>query len=91
MYTIDLSSPIFSIDGSVVASKTLSSVLAELLGMQTEGRSLKLYGWYRQCLAQEPLILDESDMADLKKLIDENKNVFVYIKGQLLEALGNSK
>ena len=69
--------------------QTLSKTLSEFLGRQTKGKSLKLYGWHKDLQVGNDLNLDESDTTDLKKLIEEDENLFVFVKGQLLEVLNN--
>lgn len=91
MNTIDLSKPLTDINGVEIKDKPLSKVLSEVLAQVTEGKTLKLYDWYKTLLAGKPLSLDDSDKKDLEALIENNKTVFLFVKGQLLEAISSTK
>jgi hypothetical protein len=87
MKKLDFKKQLFDVHGKAVAGKTLAQVLSEIIGTETEGKSLKLYGWHRTLMTDESLEMDDSDKADLRNLIDQHKTMFVYIKGQLLEII----
>lgn len=90
MKTINFNIPLVSVDGVEVPGTPLSKTLSELIATETEGKTLKLYGWHKQLQVGEALMLDESDAKDLSKLIEENKRLFIYVKGQLLSVIENS-
>lgn len=87
MHTINLNIPLVITDGSTSQTETLGKILAEILATETEGKTLKLYGWYKELQAGRELILDDVDLADLRNLVDTNKRLYLYVKGQILEAL----
>lgn len=89
MKTIDLNKPILDNKGNEVEGQTLASTLSEIIGTLTEGKTLKLYGWHKTLQRNEPLQLDESDWHDLKELIEQNNNTFIFVKGQLIEAMNS--
>lgn len=91
MTTINLNTPLIGTDGKPVPDQTLAATLSQVLAMQTEGKTLKLYGWHKTLQVGDPLILDDSDKKDLEKLIDEHKTMYVFVKGQLLEAIAEAK
>jgi hypothetical protein len=91
MTTIDLNVPLKGTDGVDVPNQTLGKALSEVIATQTEGKTMKLYGWHKTLQVGDPLMLDDSDKLDLEKLIDEHKTMFIFVKGQLLEAIKNSK
>ena len=87
MHTINFKIPLINIEGKEDQNATLASVLAEMIGTETEGKTLKLYGWYKNLHEDGKLNLDDADKQDLIKLISENKRLFIFVKGQLLEQL----
>lgn len=88
MYKLDFKKPLIEIDGKKPsATQTLASMLAELIGTEVEGRTLKLYGWYRKLIAEGVLELDKSDKTDLYDLIEKTNRIVISVKGQLLEVL----
>lgn len=89
MITLDFNKPILDNKGATVEGQTLASTLSEILGTETEGKTLKLYGWHKTLQQKKPLQLDESDYQDLKDLIEKNKNTFIFVKGQLLDVLNS--
>jgi hypothetical protein len=101
MKKIDLNIPTISLDGlpqMVVdrtntltnQAKTLASNLADILGTETEGRTLKLYGWYKKLQVGDILELDEADAADLESLINKTNRMQIFVKGQILEVIKSS-
>lgn len=87
MHTINLNTPLVNTDGTTNEAMPLCRVLADILGTETEGRTLKLYGWYKALQASQALQLDDADLQELRNIIDTNKRIFLYVKGQLLEAI----
>lgn len=76
-----------NIDGTERPDETLGKILAEFIGTEQKGKTIKLYGWMKTLSVNDPLQLDESDRADLEKLIEETDRMFVFVKGQILEIL----
>jgi hypothetical protein len=87
MNTFNFSVPLISISGEEVKDQTLAKVLSNTIATQIKGKTLKLYGWHKTLQVGDPLILDESDTEDLKKLIEADENLYIYVKGQLLGVL----
>ena len=87
MPTFNFSIPLVDIDGKTVTSNTLASVLATVIGQQTQGNTLKLFGWMQNLQAGKHLLLDESDRKDLAHLIESDIRIFLYAKVQLLKIL----
>ncbi len=86
MNTLDFNVPLVDVNGEPSKDgRTLAQTLSEIIAMETEGKTLKLYGWHKTLQVGSPLELDESDTKDLEKLITEHPKVFVFVKGQLLE------
>lgn len=91
MTTINFNVPLIDAAGQEVKDRTLAQTLSEIIATQTEGKTLKLYGWHKTLQVGDPLVLDDSDKKDLEKLIDEHKTMFVFVKGQMLEVIATAK
>jgi len=88
MNKLDFSTSLKDFTGADVSpKKTLAAALSEFIGTETKGKTLKLYGWHKSLQANPILELDDSDKEDLKKLIDEDERLFVFVKGQLLDVI----
>lgn len=72
-------------------NQTVAEALSEIIGTQTKGNTVKLYGWYQQLKDKQSLSLDEADYEMLKGLIEQDERIFVYVKGQLLKAIKDAK
>ncbi len=91
MTTINFNIPLLEVDGKTVPNRTLAQVLSEFIATETEGKTLKLYGWHKTLQVGDSLILDDSDKKDLIALIENHKKMIIALKGQLLEVIENSK
>lgn len=99
MKKIELNVPCISTDGEPMlladrtgriipgSVKTLASQLADLLGTETEGKTLKLYGWYKKLQVEGFLELDEADEIDLKALLEKTNRLPIFVKGQIMEII----
>jgi hypothetical protein len=92
MYELNFEKTLIGVDGAESADKkTLSTVLSEVLATETKGNTVKIYGWYRSLLKSNKVTLDKADKDDLKKLIETNDRLFIYVKGQLLEIIDEAR
>lgn len=73
------------------AQKTLAEILAEFLGTETKGNTVKLYYWYGCLQKTKSLDLDDVDKGTLTELITSTERLYVFLKGQLLEILNPPK
>lgn len=87
MNTINLNVPLVTMEGTTSPDTTLCKILADTIATETEGKTLKLFGWYKTLQAGEPLQLDDADLQDLRTLVDTNKRLYLYVKGQILDVL----
>lgn len=87
MHTINLNVPLVTVPGTEDPHQSLAKILADVLATETEGKTLKLYGWYKTLQASQELVLDDADLQDLRTLVDTNKRLFLYVKGQIMERL----
>lgn len=90
MRTIDFNVPMLDLNGKEVKEQTLAQALSSYIGQQTKGQTLKLFGWHKTLQVGDPLHLDDADLEVLKKLITDNEDMYVFVKGQLLDVV-NSK
>ncbi len=90
MKTLNFNVPLVGMDGVNVPATSLAKTLSEVIATETEGKTLKLYGWHKELQVGNALWLDDSDTRDLEKLIEENKRLFIYVKGQLLDIIKNA-
>ena len=67
--------------------ETLGETLAQFIGSETKGNTVKLFGWMIRLQGKEHLELDEADRKTLYELIDTTDRMFISIKGQLLSIL----
>lgn len=86
MNKLDFNIPLISIEGKPVEKK-LAGELAYIIGTETEGRTIKLYDWYKKLQVGDILELDDADTNDLEKLIEENKRLLLFAKGQMLDVI----
>lgn len=91
MTTLNLNIPLKDLHGNESQNQTLGAVLSQYIGSQTKGQTLKLFGWHKTLQVGDPLILDDADLEVLKKLVTDNEDMYVFVKGQLLEAIKDSK
>lgn len=101
MTKIDLNVPCIAPDGQpqddinrvgdIVGVRTLASHLRDLLAVETEGDSMKLFAWYMKLQANDVLELDQKDLNELFDLIKTSKKMPLFIKGQVLLKLSEAK
>lgn len=84
---IDFSAPFLDNEGKEVEGRNLASVLSEILGTETEGNSLKMYGWHKSLQKDPVLNLDAADLQYLKEIVEKNTRSFVFVKGQIMSIL----
>ena len=71
--------------------KMLGTELAYILGAKKEGDSRKIGGWHKVLLTGKALELDKSDLRTLSDMIEEDKDIFIFFKSQILDVLDNAK
>lgn len=68
----------------------LSLALKDILGMAAKIENpLKFYGWYISLAESSELLLDEPDKKLLYNFIETNENIYLFVKGAILEILNN--
>ena len=81
MTTIDFSADLENYKGIPDSpSVTLAKTLSEFLGTETEGKTMKLFGWHKTLQTSTELTMDDADKTDLKQLIENSKRLFVFNK-----------
>ncbi len=91
MITLNFNTPLKDVTGKEHPTITLASTLSEYIGNRSKGQTLKLYGWHKTLQVHDPLVLDDADLEELKKLISDNEDMYVFAKGQLLEVIKNAE
>lgn len=92
MNTIDFNVPLKDINETPITDKKLATVLSEVLGSAAKVENpMKLYGWYIELRKSGKLNLDNTDKKLLHSFIESNETLFLFVKGQLLEIIDNSK
>lgn len=88
MNTLNFQIPMLNIEGvEVNPPRSLASALAEFIGLSTKGRALKLYGWYKTLQTDGVLTLDDADMQELKEMVESSEQMFIFVKGQILNVM----
>jgi len=71
-------------------SMKLSLALRNILGISNKIENpLKAYGWYVTLENSDELMLDDADKKLLYNFIETNDNIYLFVKGAILEALNN--
>jgi len=91
MTTLNFNIPLKDLTGKDSKEQTLASVLSEYIGSRSKGQTLKLFGWHKTLQVGDPLILDDADLEELKKLITDNEDMYIFVKGQILEVIKAAK
>lgn len=91
MTTLNFNLPLLNVDGSIIENGSLSKTLSELIGTLQTGNTVKLYGWHQTLLEKKSLILDDADKAYLQKIIEDDVKYYVFVKGQLLKVIFDTK
>ena len=91
MTTLDFNIPMIDLNGVEVKNQTLAQALSSYIGSQTKGQTLKLFGWHKTLQVGDPLILDDADLEVLQKLVSDNEDMYVFVKGQLLDVIKEAK
>jgi hypothetical protein len=71
-------------------SMKLSTALRTILATANKIENpLKAYGWYVTLENSDELMLDDADKRLLYNFIETNDNIYLFVKGAILEALNN--
>ncbi len=92
MNKLNFNIPIIDVTGTPVSERKLSSALADILGMSTKVENpAKFYNWYRDLQKTGILTIDNIDKKLLQDFIINNENIYLFIKGQILDIINESK
>ncbi len=84
---LNLNKTIVDLSGKEIEGSNLSQLLAQLLASSsTKEHAVKMYYWAQKLYALEELDLDPSDSSILKSFIEQNEQLTVLAKAQMLEA-----
>lgn len=87
---VNLNKPLINLDG-IEDKANIGQSLAYYLYHQSEGDPIKVDGWAKKLQALKELELDKSDYQFLKEFVKKNKLMFIPLKAQILEELGEFK
>lgn len=90
MFILNFDVPAVKIDGNE-DTLTLGSLLSELIATETEGNTMKLFGWHKALQAKKPLMLDDSDKKVLYNLVDKTNRMYINVKAQILIIIDAAK
>ena len=88
---VNLNKPMRSLDGSDHQSETLGKVLATYIVSQSKGDALKMYSWAMKLYEGKELELDKADFIVLRRFVEDNEQLYIISKAQILEVLGEFK
>ena len=89
---LNLNVPFVDLSGKPVPNleQTLGQIVATTIVQTSKGNVLKIYGWGQKLTANEPIELDKADEAVFKSIIDDNDQMTILLKGQVLTILSES-
>lgn len=85
---VDLSFKLKDESGVIIAEADAGSIVARILAAQTEGDSLKMFGWARRFSVGEVVPMDASDLKMFKEFIETKSKLPALTRCQILEILG---
>ena len=86
MATLDFNVKMKSLDGTE-GNDTIAKALAMAIGQKQKGDTVKVYGWYQDLLTGKALNLDKADQKTFRDMVEQDENMFIFFKGQILEIL----
>ena len=83
---INLNKSIVDLSGKEIEGSNLGQLLSKMLASaSTKENAVKMYYWAQKLYAGEELDLDPSDTSILKSFIENNEQLTVLAKAQILE------
>ena len=83
---INLNKSITDLSGKEIEGSDLGQLLAQMLASaSTKENAVKMYYWAQKLYAKEELDLDPSDTSILKSFVENNEQLTVLAKAQVLE------
>lgn len=67
--------------------QTAGSILAASLVSVSKGQILKFYDWAKKMYNAEPINLDREDRKTLKEFVEQNDQITILAKAQIIEIL----
>lgn len=83
---INLNKSVLDLAGKEIPESNLGQLLSQLLaGASSKDNSVKMYYWAQKLYAGEELDLDPSDSLILKSFVEDNEQLTVLAKAQIIE------
>jgi hypothetical protein len=86
-FELNLNIPLKSLKGEDITGQgTIGEMVGNIIVSETEGNSVKIFGWALKLASNDKLFLDASDKKALRELIEKNSRMTILLKAQALNA-----
>jgi hypothetical protein len=86
-FELNLNIPLKSLKGEDITGQgTIGEMVGNTIVSETEGDSVKIFGWALKLVSNDRLVLDVSDKKALRELIEKNSRMTILLKAQALNA-----
>lgn len=83
---INLNKSIIDLSGKEIEGSNLGQLLAQMLASaSTKENAVKMYYWAQKLYVGEEIDLDPSDLSILKSFVENNEQLTVLAKAQILQ------
>jgi len=87
MIKLNLNIPFVDLDGKQIGKETLGVDLAKTLVGGSKGEALKFYDWAVALHKGQEISVDNADIKKISEFIEQDTNMTVLLKAQLLKAI----
>ena len=84
---VDLNFELLSIDGTPIEGAIAGKLVAQRIATANQGDALKLFGWATKLYKGDALDLDASDMQVFRSLIENDQELTILTKAQVMEVI----
>ena len=88
---LDLNFELLNLKGEVIKGAFVGELIAQRLVSGPNGDALKLMGWGRKLAKGEAIELDASDEQTFKALVEQDQEITILTKAQVLEKMLETK
>ena len=91
MLSLDLKKPLLHVDGTTLKNETgkeleIAFELANVLAVSRSGNPIKIWGWATTLASSGVIQLDDADIDELKRVIEQSDTTALF-KGQVLREI----